>query len=378
MINLSSWQKEFDPFGKYDLDISRDISNLLFNRDFFVTTKIMDVRKHYKSLILSQLPNIYNEITYATSGSEALEHAIVISWKKSGRTKILVFRGCYHGSSINMLPISYPEYGRNDLYIYCDPPYCFRCHNICERTNSLSCLMKVENTIVQHEQELAGILIDPSFGNILLNENTLFFKGIQKLCKKYALCLIFDETRTSFGRKGSLFSFTSLKILPDIIVMNKSLACGVPLGLTIYNDTDISNADKNEIIIRETTFAGNRLSLGVATIVLNHFLMRYDVDNYNKIFNYMKEKLNLLKRYSKVGDVRNFGNIYAIEIVGKNNEYDKIAALFILNKLNKNYNIEINPPNYKSVILIYPMPNISIFEIDHIYNSFCNVLEGFE
>jgi 4-aminobutyrate aminotransferase/(S)-3-amino-2-methylpropionate transaminase len=379
MINLSTWQKEFDPFGPYDEEVAEEISRLFKDRNYFINQDTRKIRGEYKEFILSKLPNKYNEISYAVSGSEALEHAIIISRKITGKKKILVFNGCYNGSSMQLLPISYPEFDdtNNDSYLRIDPPYCYRCDYRKQCVgDSLPCIQRIEEIVQLCRDSLSGIFVDPSFGNILLSPPKVFFVALRNLCNNYGIQLIFDETRTAFGRKGCLFSFTTLPIYPDILVLNKSLACGIPLALTIYQKDRLDARDIIEMQIRETTFSGNMITLGISRIAIQHFQKCFNQDLYNQKVESILNGLTQLLKYPIIGDIRNFGMMFAIEVIGPRKEYDRLNSLSILRQLYVKHQIIIHPPNYKSIILLYPMLTITLDDISYIISSFDKVIAG--
>lgn len=379
-MNLSTWQKEFEPFGIYDDEVAQEISKLINNKNFFCETIKEEYREEYKKLLLESLPPTINEISFAASGSEALEHAIVIAQKITKKKYTIAFTGCYHGSSMKMLAFSYPEYSNNTMdeneFIEVCQPHCYRCILNKKDCNNKVCIEKIKNIIEFYKNDVAAILVDPSFGNIVSSPPISFFSKLRDLCTNYKIQLIFDETRTAIGRCGSLFAFNKLKITPDIIVMNKSLACGAPLALTLYNDSTFSSKDKIEMIIRETTFSGNLLTLGISSIVLDNYKKRFNEDKLNKNAQLFKNKLSKLKKYTIIGDIRSFGFIFAIEFVDKNNDYNKSAALLILGKLHREYGISIMPPTYKSVVMLLPYLNISENDMDYVVESFEKVINS--
>ena len=374
-MNLSIWTH---PFGENDTQSIIKLQEIISNHDIYGLTRYIDDNKQEKEkfelFIKKFIPNEYNGFYYAASGSEAVEHALVIAAQTTKKNKFFIFEGSYHGSSIGLLPISYPNEYTWELpfkYTTIKPPYCYRCNRKCDST--YPCLKQVFETI-DNSSDYAGILIDPSFGNIVCGSQKDYFKLLKELCKEKNILLIFDEIRTGIGRTGRMFAFQELEVKADIFCISKAIACGIPLALTIYQK---ENRTYREIIGTsiglETSFAGTTLALEMAMYTMER--LSGELSNITETIYYMYFRLQDLKEFSVIGDIRNYGMIFVLEFVRKKTgDYNYSAALLFVHMMRK-LGIYISEPGYQSIVLLRPYYNIQKQEIDDMINASIQVLK---
>lgn len=365
MYNLVTWVK---PFGDKDTGYKDELIKLIKNDTIFCDN-MLEIRQPFENEYLKYLPVTLNTICYGVSGSEAIEHALLIAEYLTGKKKFLYFTGCYHGSSICLLNVSYSTEKKEPFYYEfseIDPPYCYRCNK--GYCNNYSCLDETFRNI-SDDNDFAGIIVDPSFGNILLDMDRNYFKELKSLCQKNNLLLIFDEIRSGMARMGSLFAFEKYDIVPDILCISKAIACGLPLSLTIYNGRDLSISVKQKLHYKmETTFAGMELSLKMAKYTIQR--ISQETNLLQEKAEYFKKRLRELLKYDVIGDIRSTGMIFAIEFVNpKNNEYSTLIALKFVNNVRK-YDVLINSPAYGSILLLHPFLTITTEEIDEVVEIF--------
>ena len=254
------------------------------------------------------------------------------------------------------------------------PPYCSRC-KFGKCNGYFKCLHSVFDNIPK-DNNYSGILVDPSFGNILLDAGKKYFHTLKSLCKERNICLIFDEVRTGLGRLGPMFAFEKYEIVPDIVCLSKAIAVGYPLSLTIYNGQDVSLRKKFTFHQQmESSFAGATLGLKLAEYVLNRVFK--EKIGVNTLSDYMYMRLKELETYSTINEVRANGMIFAIEFVKpQSKEFSKsIAVKFLTYAFDKG--ILLDYPAYESVLLIHPFLNIDKETIDEVMMVFHNIMRQF-
>ncbi len=370
MYNLVTWVY---PFGEEDREFRKIMCDFIQGGVIY-NDKFLESRLKFETNYVKFFPLELNTFCYGVSGSEAIEHALMIVEHMTGKHKFLFFTGGYHGSSTTLLNVTYHEkYSRLNHFEFVEvsPPYCYRCSRAC---SGHDCIQDIFINIPE-DNEFAGFIIDPSFGNILLDVEDIYYKRISEECKKRNILIIFDEVRTGFGRLGYEFGFMKYNVIPDVLCLSKSIACGLPLALTIYDGNQLSDSFRKSFhFMLETTFAGFELSLNMANYTLDR--LHRQPDFCMDAAKYFAARLQELKCFEVVGDVRNNGMLFAIEFIQQlSGMPSKLKALHFANKV-RTRNIIINNPAYSSVILLHPYLSITKAEIDEIILVFKECLEA--
>lgn len=364
MINLSTW---VNPFGYNDVESKNLLSQLIRNDNALSIDNAMkqEFEKQYKKF----LPKKLNAFMYGISGTQSIEFAIRIAKKITLKNKFLHYKGCYHGNSISLLPtIFHGDCDTSDCtFKEISPPYCYRCANKCNE--EFNCIKKVFDDI-GIENDFAGIIVDPAFGNIVCNPGVEYFDVLKKECEKRNIQLIFDEIRVGMGRTGHNFAFETLNVVPDILCISKALAGGIPLSLTIYDSNKISyNEIVNNNFHIDSTFAGLSIGLEMAKYTIERLNRQLNTHGLESI-QYFKDRLETLKEYDCIGDIRSFGMIYAVEFINpKNGDYSVARAQKFIKKCIQK-GIKTNGVRYESILLIHPYLNITKNEVDEVLSIF--------
>lgn len=368
MINLSTW---FLPFGENDCESVAYLQESIGKQNAFFS----DEKEAFEESYRSYLPKTLNGFLYGVSGTQAIEHAILVAQKITGKKKILYFHGSYHGNSLTLLDTVLDSRKENpdSIFIKVQPPYCYRCQNKCN--GQFKCLTETIFSDTVPLDEIAGIIVDPAFGNLVLEPGIEYFKILREKCTEHNILLIFDEIRVAFGRCGSDFAFMNLGIVPDILCLSKAIACGMPCSLTIYDSNRISYeeiTEKHKHIA--STFATQNVALHMAEYTLKRIDTLVNSGAFHLI-HYFREQLDSLLEYDCVGSVRNFGMIYAIEFINpKNGSYSVARGKKFVNEIMRR-GIHTNGTRYQSVVLIHPYITITKEEIDTVIGIFHEALK---
>ena len=197
------------------------------------------------------------ETTYlVNSGTEAIEAAIKLARKVTGNSQVIAMRNAYHGNTLGSLSLMDYEERKAPFR-----PLLPGISHI--NFNCLQDLKKInENTaavIIESIQGGAGFKI-PS--NIWAQE-------LSKRCKATNTLLIVDEIQPGIGRTGSMFYFTQLDIVPDIVVTGKGLAGGLPIGALTASREHMSQFKNSPMLGHITTFGGHPVIAAAALATLN-------------------------------------------------------------------------------------------------------------
>ncbi len=216
---------------------------------------IQSPQVEYAARLTSLLPPSLESVYFVNSGSEAIEGAIKLARRYTGRNEIIYFRNAYHGSTTGALSVQGSEEYRN-AFRPLMPATTMAEFNSPETVQLIgTCTAAV---LVEPVQAEAGV-IQPS---------DTFLDDLRSACTRNGAMLIFDEVQTGFGRTGSLFSLYRYNVMPDILVLAKALGGGLPLGAFIASRKIMSSLTCNPALGHITTFGGHPLccATGLASL----------------------------------------------------------------------------------------------------------------
>jgi alanine-glyoxylate transaminase / (R)-3-amino-2-methylpropionate-pyruvate transaminase len=259
---------------------------------------------------------------FTNSGTEAIENAITAACVHTGRSEIIALRGAYHGRSFMAGTLTAqsswrPLPSRVAGISHTLAPYPYRCpfHRPCDERCSDALARDLEEAILtttagkpaafiaETIQGVAGYPVPPAG----------YFKKAAEVIRSYGGLFISDEVQAGFGRTGGKwFGIEHFGVTPDIMVMAKGIAGGLPVGATITTD-EIAASWKGKTI---STFGGNALSMTAMSTTLD--VMREE-DVPTRAAERGKQVrvalVELEKRHAWIGEVRGMGLMQAIEIV---------------------------------------------------------------
>lgn len=254
-------------------------------------------RQDFIEALGALLPPELNRISFGNSGAEAVEAAIKYARVATGRTGIMAAQRAYHGRTFGALAVTADAK-------YRDP---FKPMLEGVRHVPFDNLDAIEQAM---DGSIAAVIIEPiqGEGGIRVPRDG-YLKGIRERCKAHGALLICDEIQTGF-RTGTPFAFTREGIVPDILCLSKSIANGLPLGVTISTEAVSERIPKGS---HGSTFAGNPLvcAAGAATLkVLNDERLHAKAGEVGERFQQRVRGLGL----SQVREVRGRGLMLAVEL----------------------------------------------------------------
>ena len=180
----------------------------------------------------------------------------------------------------------------------------------------------VEDVIVNEDPDtVAGVIIEPisNTGGIVTPTDE-FFKMLRSTCKRHHVMLIYDEVITGFGRTGNMFAAQTFGAVPDIICAGKALSSGVlPLGAMMaredMKEAFWGSAEDDVQFAHGHTYAGNPLACAAGMAVIDEIVENRLDKKAQELGGYMAEKLEGLKKYGVVREVRGKGMIRGVELV---------------------------------------------------------------
>lgn len=304
----------FDTSGKKYLDLISGIavSNLGHQHPIVISAIESQLKKHMHLMVYgefiqspqtelaaalnSYLPKQLNNIYFTNSGAEAVEGAMKLAKRFTGKTQFVSFRNAYHGSTQGALSICGNEMLKNSFR-----PLLPGCS--IHEYNSLS---EIEHI----DESCAGVIVEPIQGEagVIIPEKG-FLEALRKRCDETGALLIFDEIQTGFGRTGKLFAFEHSGVIPDILLLGKSFGGGLPLAAFISSKEKMSSLTYDPVLGHISTFGGHPLSCAAAYASLNVIA---DSDLLKNVIRKGELFCSLLK-HDDIRSIRGLGLFIALE-----------------------------------------------------------------
>ena len=251
---------------------------------------------NYAKKLTDLLPQKLNSIYYTTSGSEAVEGALKLAKRSTGRTELICFKQAYHGSTHGALSVMGDEYFKTSFRPLLPDV------RILE-FNDLKALELIS-------KKTAAVIIEPIQGEAgVIKANRDYIKNLRKICDDHGAILIFDEIQTGFGRTGNLFVFEEFDVVPDILLISKGMGGGLPIGAFIASTDLMSNLTKNPILGHINTFGGNALCVAAANACLEIIISENLCSRAKQIENIITTKL----KHPLIKEIRIHGALGAID-----------------------------------------------------------------
>ncbi|MCO5247463.1 MAG: aminotransferase class III-fold pyridoxal phosphate-dependent enzyme [Chitinophagales bacterium] len=220
---------------------------------------IMSPQTQLAQLLTSILPAQLQQVYYTNSGAEAVEGAMKLAKRYTGRPEIVGFHNAYHGSTQGALSLLGDEYWRNKFRPLL--PGIRRLHY-----GQLADLGQIST-------HTAAVILDPVQAESGVTVPTKeYMQALRKKCDETGALLILDEIQTGMGRTGTMFNFEQLDIVPDILLLAKGFGGGLPLGAFISSQEMMNVLIDNPILGHITTFGGNPVSCAAALAHLKELL----------------------------------------------------------------------------------------------------------
>ena len=251
---------------------------------------------NYAKKLTDLLPQKLNSIYYTTSGSEAVEGALKLAKRSTGRTELICFKQAYHGSTHGALSVMGDEYFKTSFRPLLPDV------RILE-FNDLKALELIS-------KKTAAVIIEPIQGEAGVRKaNRDYIKNLRKICDDLGVILIFDEIQTGFGRTGNLFVFEEFDVVPDILLISKGMGGGLPIGAFVASTDLMSNLTKNPILGHINTFGGNALCVAAANACLEIIISENLCSRAKQIENIITTKL----KHPLIKEIRIHGALGAID-----------------------------------------------------------------
>jgi len=282
---------------------------------------------------------------FSNSGAEAVEAAVKLARQATGRPNVIAFQRGFHGRTVGTMSLTSSKTVYRARYqplmpgvFFAPYAYCYRCPKAeanPERYGPGSCcgwaLEQVRFLLKSQTapEETAAVLVEPVLGEGgYVVPPADFLRGLREICDEYDILLIIDEVQSGFGRTGRFFALEHFGVTPDILVMAKGLASGLPLS---------GIAARQELMDRWLpgshggTYGGNVVACAAAEATVRVLQEEGLVENAARLGERLLARLRgLQERYPSLGDVRGLGLMVGVEFVvpgGRTPDKDRAKAV---------------------------------------------------
>lgn len=285
--------------------------------------------------LVNRTPTGLQKVFYSDSGATAVEIGMKMAiqyWaNKAGepteKKRFLTFEGGYHGDTFGPMSIvPDPEFHWPFEILLPDPiqvpfPHVKQWPGTDDPGEVLSeCLEKIESKINQHEDELAGLVVEPvqGAGGMIVPPDG-FLGGLRELTRDRKLFLMVDEVATGFGRTGELFACDHEGVSPDIMTLGKGITGGyLPVAATLATEEIYRQflGERKEGLLHGHSYTGNALGCAAACASLDLLMER--LSELSGKIKLIKEQLEPLGTLEGVHEFRQKGFMIGVELESNN------------------------------------------------------------
>ncbi len=263
-------------------------------------------------------------LVLATSGSEAAEIALKLARRATGRDEIVGFTGAFHGRTLGAVALMGRKNQRAGLGTLVPGihhvPYPYPYRNPfgegaeeCVR-GTIGYIREFLGNPVSGWGEVAAIIVEPVQGNGgMIPAPIGFLRALRQVCDEHGVLLIVDEVMSGFCRTGKTFAYQYEDVEPDLVVMGKSIAGGLPLAACLAKK---EIADASDPGTESSTYAGNVMACAAGLASIEVYEEEGLAERALETGAYFLQRLEeLSERHSLVGEVRGRGLMVAMELV---------------------------------------------------------------
>ena len=305
----------YDKHGKkyYDLIAGIAVSSLGHQHPHIINKIKQQIDKHLHVMVFGEysqgiqnklaeeltnlLPKSLNCLYVVNSGTEANEAALKLAKRATKKSRIIAFKGAYHGSTHGSLSVSGNENKKFAFRPLLPDVFHLPFNNI----DALDFI----------DHKVAAVIIEPIQGDAGVRIASFeFLKKLRKICDDNCILLIMDEIQSGMGRTGKLFAFEHFEIIPDILTIGKAFGGGMPIGGLVTSQKLMSLFSSNPALGHITTFGGHPVSCAGA-------LANLEVLKKESIIEKVEEKGKLFEKllsHSTIVEIRRIGLLFAIEM----------------------------------------------------------------
>ena len=255
------------------------------------------IRDAFLEKLLSLLPPSFGRVFLSNSGTEAVEAALKVARSATGRVKVVAARRGFHGRTMGSLSATW----RRELREPFEPLVPGFEHVPFNDPAALEAAV---------DDATALVLLEPVQGEGGVHVATgEYLRAARRAADRSGAVLAFDEVQTGLGRTGRLFAFERWGVVPDLLLLAKSLAGGVPIGATVVAE-EVARRFRGS---HHSTFGGNPLACAAGRAALEVIVRERLAERAERLGEIGRHRLGSLSP-AKVREVRGLGLMWGIEL----------------------------------------------------------------
>jgi 4-aminobutyrate aminotransferase len=330
-------------------------------------------------------PNGIEKFGFANSGAEAVEASVKLAKYVTGRQGVITMRGGFHGRTMGSVSYTTSSARYRDGYhpilgsVFVTPfPRPYRWGKSEEASTELA--LDELGYKFKHEvtpKNIAALLVEPVQGEGgYYPAPPAFLEALRAIADQHGIMLIFDEVQSGFGRTAEWFSSDHYAVDPDIIVMGKGIANGLPVS---SYGASAEILDRWPIGSHGTTFGGNPVACGAGVAVID--TMEGLLPHARQLSAHAFDRLGKLEvAHDTIGEVRGLGLMIGIELVKdpESREPDADAMKFVSQYALEHELIVISCGPDRNVIRFIPPLITTVDELDQAIDTIDTALTEYE
>lgn len=298
-----------------------------FANDYFYTEPQVELAK-----ILTRITpgNFEKKVIFGFSGSDAIDSSIKIARSYTGRPKLISFVGAYHGSTYGAISLSAIDTNmKRNIGPLLPEVFHLEYPNILNKDENLT---EDEFADVEFDkflknfdyyipkEEVAAIYIEPIIGDLgLIKAPKKFMQRLRQFCSDNQILLIVDEIQQGFGRTGKWFSIEHFDVVPDIVVMGKAMASGLPMSAVVGPSEAIDSIPMPGQLF---TLQGNALSSVAAIKTIEIIEKENLLERAGQVGEYIVDRFKKIQEKSSyISSIRGTGLSIGVDLEDKSNKY---------------------------------------------------------
>ena len=268
----------------------------------------------YAHRLAELLPGNIDCLYFVNSGAEAVEVALTLAKRYTGRTELISMRRAYHGSTHGAMSMMGTPEGEEWKAEFRPLLPDVRAINF----NSFEDLNRITS-------RTAGVLCEVVQGEAGVRlPNPEWLKALRARCSEVGALLIFDEIQTGMGRTGEMFAATKYNIVPDVVCLAKAFGGGMPLGGVAANRQILNSFTHNPCLGHITTFGGHPVCCAAGLASINYLINNNIVESVESKGALFEQRLS---KHPRILEIRRSGLLLALEL-GKPEYLYRLMEIF--------------------------------------------------
>jgi acetylornithine/succinyldiaminopimelate/putrescine aminotransferase len=294
---------------------------------------IQDPQQLLVKELLEVLPKSLDGVYVVNSGTEAIEAALKLAKRVTGRTELVSFRGSYHGSTHGSMSVSGNEL-KKQAFRPLLPDVQFLQLNIEQDLHRIT--VKTAAVILETIQGDAGVR----------RPSVTFMKALRQRCDEVGAMLILDEIQCGMGRTGKMFAFEHFDITPDILTLGKALGGGMPIGALISSQQNLFEFTHAPMLGHITTFGGHPVICSAAAAAVQ--VLKTEI-NWQELEEKAARFELRFQGHPELTEIRRVGMMFAFDMISAERVEKVVAScmekgLLTFWFLSHPYSFRLSPP----------------------------------